>query len=92
MTPEELHDEMINRADFDDAYIEGLANAFGALSPDDMSRFMARLSSTQAAFTPEQRATLNSINLKLAQKPAFTDALRRFSEWREANAKQEAAP
>lgn len=89
MTPEELHDEMINKADFDDAYIESLAKAFGALAVEDLNRFMVRMNDTQKSYTPEQRTTLQAINLRLAKLPEFTDALRRFSDWRE---KQPPAP
>jgi len=88
MSPEELHDEMVNKAEFDDAYVDTTANTFNTLAPEDVSRFMAQLSASQNSYTAEQRANLQKLNLALAQKPAFNEALKRFSDWRAA---QEAA-
>ncbi len=82
MSPEELHDEMITKATFDDAYIDATVEAFSAWSPEDLLRFMKRLSESQGSYTAEQRTTLQKINLALAQKPKFNEALKRFNDWR----------
>ena len=92
MSPEELHDEMVNKVEFDDAYIDATANAFNAMTPEDLARFMTKLSETQASYTTEQRTTLQKINLALAQKPAFNESLKRFSDWRAAQEAAKAQP
>jgi hypothetical protein len=82
MSPEELHDEMVNKAEFDDAYVNTTANTFNTMAPEDIARFMVKLSESQASYTTEQRANLQKLNLALAQKPAFNESLKRFSDWR----------
>ena len=86
MSPEELHDEMVNKAEFDDTYVDTTANSFNTMTPEDIGRFMTKLSESQAAYTTEQRANLQKLNLALAQKPAFNESLKRFSDWRAAQA------
>lgn len=94
MSPEELHDEMISKTEFDDAYVETTAETFNALTPEDLASFMAKLSASQGTYTTEQRTALQKLNLALAQKPKFNEALKRFSDWRLAQAapKTEDAP
>jgi hypothetical protein len=56
------------------------------MTPEDVALFMTKLSESQTSYTTAQRENLQKLNLALAQKPAFNESLKRFSDWRAAQA------
>jgi hypothetical protein len=82
MKLDEMMDEMAARTEFDDAYADTLATAFGAAAPEEMDRAFDRMREALARQTPEQKECTQRLNLALVKRSEFVEALKRHHERR----------
>ena len=80
MKLDEMMDEMAARTEFDDAYADTLAAAFGNAEPAEMDRAFERMRDALARQTPAQKECTQKLNLALVKRPEFVEALKRHHE------------
>ncbi len=85
MTPEELVDDMANKASHvDDEYINATGKLFAEMGLEGIKRFIAAFHEKCISFTGDQKHNIQVVNHKLAQNEDFCRALRAFNEWKAA--------
>lgn len=90
MTPEQIVDDMANKTEHDDAYIEMLGKEFASLGIEGLEKFVDAFNARKSSFTPEQQQNISRVNHALAKNAGFCEALKSLHDHREAQMKAKA--